>query len=178
MLRSCNYINNNRGVGLIPTMIVLFIATIIGIAASSTSVFEVRVASNDKMYKQNFFRADGTNQLSSQLIENSTDNELQERTHSWLALFTQPPDWYIDESNWCTPAGVTAGDCIAADINGADGSIANTRYMVVDHGAAPGAEISMGSPYMHEIGVMGDTTTTRLAVGWLLKRVIENDFNI
>ena len=155
MLHINKYAANEHGVSMIPTLIVLFIATLIGIAASTTSNFEMKVANNDRLYKQNFFRADGSNQEASQLIENSTDEELQGRTHDWLDLANQPPDWYIEESNWCAQSNVDAGDCLLADKNSEDGDIPNTRFMVVDHGGAPGAEISMGSPYMHEMGVYG-----------------------
>ena len=153
MRYSSSCLNNERGVSLIPVMIILFIGTIIGIAASTTSQFEVKIAANDRNYKQNFFRADGVNQHGSRLIEETLKDDLKTRSPVWMTIYNQPANWYIDEGNWCTPAMVSGGLCGSA--NSEDGSIPNTKFMVVDHGAAPGAEISMGSPYMHSLGVYG-----------------------
>ena len=94
-----NCLNNERGVSLIPVMIILFIGTLIGIAASTTSKFEVKIAVNDRNYKQNFYRADAANQHGSQLIEDTPNDDLKARVPVWLTFYNQPADWYIDESN-------------------------------------------------------------------------------
>ena len=150
-----NHLNNELGMSLIPVMIILFMGTIIGIAATTTSQFEVKVAVNDRNYKQNFYRADATNQHASRNIEDTSDDDLKYRTPDWMTIYNQPANWYIDVANWIT-------DPTDPNVNAAVGSIAdpnngsfNTKYMVVDHGAAPGAEISMGSPFMHALGVYG-----------------------
>ena len=132
-----NCLNNEQGVSLIPVMIILFIGTLIGIAASTTSRFEVKIAVNDRNYKQNFYRADGTNQQGSQLIENTSNDDLKSRAPTWLTSYDETID-YLDLANYVV-----------------DGDITNTKLMAVDHGAAPGAEISTGSPFMHALGVYG-----------------------
>ena len=153
MTKFLNIINDEKGVSLLPALVILLIGTLIGLAATSTTTFEINTASNERIYKRNFFRADATNQLGSQRIEDSDLDDLRERNHDWMTDFNGQYDFYLDENNWCTQAMVDSGDCIAADINGGDGAIADTRFMVVDHGGAPGTEISMGSPFMHELGV-------------------------
>jgi len=133
-------LNNERGISLIPVMILLFIATVIGISASTTGHFEMQVANNDRMYKRNFFRADGANQQAAQLIENAKaagGQVLRDRDQDWISFYDGTTD-YLDEANYTHAGGITG-----------------TKLMVVDHGAAPGAEISMGSPYMHSMSVYG-----------------------
>jgi Tfp pilus assembly protein PilX len=156
-----NHINNERGVSLLPTMVILMIGTLIGLAATSTSMFEVQISTNDKIYKQNFFRADGTNQQGAQLIENATNDDLKNRSADWLTFNDSSID-YLDEANWCTPAMFAAGDC-TGNINSIAGSIPNTKLMVVDQGGAPGTEISMGSDMMHAMSVYSryDSTNPR-----------------
>lgn len=153
-----NHLNNERGMTIIPVIIILSIGTIIGISASTTSNFEIKIAVNDRNYKQNFYRADATNQESSRYIEDTSDEDLKDRAPDWLTPSpggaVQPPTWYINEANWVT-------DTTDPNVNAADGTTADpdgniyTKFLVVDHGAAPGTEISMGSPYMHEMSVYG-----------------------
>ena len=135
-------LKNEDGISLIPVMILLFIATIIGIAASSTSNFEIKVAANDRFYKKNFFRADGANQQGAQLIQNAKDNGgavLRDRPAyaTWLSLYDDSVDYLAEAAYVYT------------------GGIANTKLLVTDHGPAPGAEISMGSKMMHSMSVYG-----------------------
>ena len=142
------HVQNEHGVSLLPTLIILLIGTVIGLAATSTSMFEIQTASNDRIYKRNFFRTDATNQLASQLIQNSTLDDLRDQNHDWMTIFDQSPDWYFDENNWIT-------DPSDPNVNAGDGSVdtPNTRFMVVELGGAAGTEISLGSPFMHALGV-------------------------
>ena len=139
-------LNNENGISLIPVMILLSIATIIGMAASSTSNFEIQIAANERMYKQNFVRADGANQQGAQLIENAKaagGQVLRDRNEDWISFYDDSVD-YLDPANYVH-----------------NGGISGTKLMVVDHGGAVGTEISMGSPYMHAMNVYGryDSTT-------------------
>ncbi len=49
------------------------------------------------------------------------------------------------------------GVCDSGKINAADGTLDNTRYLVVDRGGVRGlVDITMrGKPFMHEMGVYG-----------------------
>ncbi len=177
-------INNDRGISLIPTLIILFLGTLIGIAASTTSLFEVNIANNDKMYKQNFFRADGTNQEAAQMVENlkaTSPNDLREATANWLTKDADPDTpknrhYYLWEGHWCTQTMATNGVCDSADINAEDGVLDNTRYLVVDRGGVRGStDITMrGKPFMHEMGIYGryDNSSTRG------RAIIETEYRI
>ncbi|RTZ96776.1 MAG: hypothetical protein DSY90_09625 [Deltaproteobacteria bacterium] len=138
---------------MIPVMILLAIATIIGMAASSTSNFEIQIAANERMYKQNFVRADGANQQGAQLIENAKaagGQVLRDRNEDWISFYDDSVD-YLDPDNYSYPDFTK---------DPPDKGIPNTKLMVVDHGGAVGTEISMGSPYMHAMNVYGRYDST------------------
>lgn len=156
-------LNNEQGISLIPVMILLFIATIIGIAASTTSNFEIKIAANDRMYKRNFIRADGANQIALQLIQNEINNKttdvLRDRSKPWITArdTSKSPDWYIDINNWQTNVNCESGTIV----EGSNKYLENTQYMVVDQGTVGTlTEISMGSKMMHAMSVYGRYDST------------------
>ncbi|MCD4718377.1 MAG: pilus assembly PilX N-terminal domain-containing protein [Desulfobacula sp.] len=53
-------LNSQDGFALIGSMLFLVVLTIIGIAATNTTSIEVGIAGNERVYKQNFYLAEGT----------------------------------------------------------------------------------------------------------------------
>jgi len=51
-------VQNENGAVLVISMMILMLLTFLGIAAQDTTINEVRIAMNDKVYKQAFYRAD------------------------------------------------------------------------------------------------------------------------
>jgi hypothetical protein len=60
---------NEQGFVLVTAMVILVILTLIGIAATNTSVMEIQIAGNDKLQKQTFTQADGGTEAGSNLLE-------------------------------------------------------------------------------------------------------------
>ncbi|MBV5305682.1 MAG: pilus assembly PilX N-terminal domain-containing protein [Desulfobulbaceae bacterium] len=60
---------NEQGFVLVTALIIMVLLTIIGIAATNTSVTEIQIAGNDKLQKQTFTQADGGTQMGSNLLE-------------------------------------------------------------------------------------------------------------
>ena len=52
-------LKNQKGFVMIAAMLFLVVLTIIGIAATNTTTIEVNIAGNEKIYKQNFYLAEG-----------------------------------------------------------------------------------------------------------------------
>jgi len=73
MRRTFHMLKNEDGSVMVVGLLVLVMASLIGIAATTTSTIEVEVAGNDKTYKQNFYRAEGASVLAGQLLENEKD---------------------------------------------------------------------------------------------------------
>lgn len=56
---------------LVTAILVLLILVVIGIAATTTSIFESRIAGTDKVHKLTFYEADGGTEVGSELVEQS-----------------------------------------------------------------------------------------------------------
>ncbi len=61
--------NNENGSALIFAILILAVLTIIGISSMTTSTIEIKIASNDKVYKQTFYEADGGTEVGRELLE-------------------------------------------------------------------------------------------------------------
>lgn len=64
-----NPAGNENGSALIFAILILAVLTIIGISSNKTSTVEVKIASNDKVYKQSFYEADGGTEFGRELLE-------------------------------------------------------------------------------------------------------------
>ena len=65
-------LNNKDGFALITAMLFLVVLTVIGIAATNTTSIEIGIAGNEKVYKQNFYLAEGAaNEAANENLESS-----------------------------------------------------------------------------------------------------------
>ncbi|WP_321413291.1 pilus assembly PilX N-terminal domain-containing protein [uncultured Desulfobacter sp.] len=62
-------VNNNEGSALIIALMILVVVTIIGVSSMNTSTIEIKIASNDRLYKTSFYAADGGTEVGRELIE-------------------------------------------------------------------------------------------------------------
>ncbi|NOX33909.1 MAG: hypothetical protein GXP56_09260 [Deltaproteobacteria bacterium] len=75
-------LKNEEGFVLIASMLFLVVLTIIGIAATNTTTIETNIAGNEKIYKQNFYLAEGAareaaqNDLTSAWVWEANKNDL------------------------------------------------------------------------------------------------------
>jgi len=60
---------NEEGFVLIFALLVMVLLTIIGIAATNTTMMELQISGNDRTYKETFYQADGGTRLAIRLIE-------------------------------------------------------------------------------------------------------------
>jgi len=61
--------DNENGSALIFSLLILAVLTIIGVSSITTSTIEIKIASNDKVYKQSFYEADGGTEVGRELLE-------------------------------------------------------------------------------------------------------------
>ena len=64
-------LSGEGGFVLITSLIFLVVLTIIGIAATNTTVFELLVSGNDRTTKESFYSAEGGLEVGAELIEQS-----------------------------------------------------------------------------------------------------------
>jgi len=103
-----SFYRDERGFLLVVTMMILVVLTIIGMAALDTSMFEVRIASNDRLSKVAFNMADGsifhTGKIITVAIEGGSDPssvgadfdgfDIEKADGSTVAAPQDPDDFY------------------------------------------------------------------------------------
>ena len=133
---------------LIVALMILMILTMIGIIATSSTQFELRIAGNENVYKQNLYKADGAAMGGAQMLENEPDtNQLKNATATWLHKFLPDPN-ISSFINW-NPA----------NNNSKQITTPTDRYLAVHHGIAPGSSLDIGYPSsLHVFSVYGCST--------------------
>ncbi len=64
-----NPAGNEDGSSLIIVLLFLVLLTIIGVSSNKTTGVEIKIAANDKAYKQTFYEADGGTEVARELLE-------------------------------------------------------------------------------------------------------------
>lgn len=62
-------IRNNEGSALLMALLILLVVTVIGVSSMRTSSVEVKIASNDRLYKTSFYAAEGGTEVGRELVE-------------------------------------------------------------------------------------------------------------
>ncbi|MFH1984686.1 MAG: pilus assembly PilX N-terminal domain-containing protein [Pseudomonadota bacterium] len=79
---------NEDGSVIILALIMLVLLTLVGTSSTNTSIMEVQMAGNERVYKQNFFMAEATAMQTFQWIEdlgNPTSNtNIKDSTFKWV----------------------------------------------------------------------------------------------
>lgn len=65
-------IANQEGSTLVISIIILALLTVIGIAVTTTTSIELQIAGNDKIFKENFYEAEGAAMMLARIFENIT----------------------------------------------------------------------------------------------------------
>ncbi len=104
-------INDEKGSIMVVSLIILVLATMIGIAATITASLELQISGNDVRYAENFYRAEASAMLGARAIEDTPDADLKDRkykeegeTGTEVALPTESDlpdqDNISDSTNW------------------------------------------------------------------------------
>ena len=135
------------GVTIVIAIMILALLTIIGIASLNTSNTEVRIAGQESVYQQNFYRAEGATLEAVELMEN--ESNLKTAGLSWLELTVGSVDSndIYDTSFWQSGNGTVTPQASAA--------LADTQFMVVSEGTVTGTSLAMGSAKVHAYTIYG-----------------------
>ena len=68
-MKPVSAIDNQRGSALVIALLMLVVLTLIGISATTTTTFELQIATNDKLFKSAFYAADGATEMCGEVIE-------------------------------------------------------------------------------------------------------------
>jgi type IV pilus assembly protein PilX len=163
-------LKNQNGSVMVVGLMVLMLASLIGIAAITTSTIEVEVTANDKFRKEDFYRAEGAAMLAAQLLENERDSSaLYDLPYGQADPDNPaaPPDlWFRNDlSGFPDPDDVTDNYNWDPYLNGSGEApvddTGQTRFMAIHDGYSEGSSTRMDATAVHTITVYGRSARER-----------------
>ncbi|MCP4579684.1 MAG: hypothetical protein GY846_25720 [Deltaproteobacteria bacterium] len=161
---------NEDGTILVISLIVLALASMIGIAATMTASIELQISGNDMHYAENFYRAEAAVMAGASAIESTPtavlkagnfNAEGETGTQTTLATEALLPD--SDDIANCTNWATGAGSADTPDALSAEGY--NARFLPVKK-PPPGSLDMTASTQIHEFTIYGrsilETASKRL----------------
>lgn len=157
------HINEEHGFALIASLLVLTSIAILALSILTDTKTGLRIASNERVYRQNFARADAATSEFIQKIENyRRDNpvKLRERSEngqikhvqSFIAAQTLEEQALLDNSEW-------AAESVPSDIF----SNSNTRSLCIDMGVPSGHSLDLSAgdgSLLHTFRITGKSATS------------------
>lgn len=68
-------VTNQEGSVLVVSIMILALLTVIGIAATTTTSIELQIAANERIFKENFYAAEGAALVLAQVLENTVEGD-------------------------------------------------------------------------------------------------------
>jgi hypothetical protein len=149
----------DSGSVLIIALLVLMLLALLGVSAGTTASIEIRVAGNERVYRQNLYRAEGAAVVGAQLLENNQDIvALRESAFPNMSYAELPDPDPFSDANWVPPLSAAAIDD-------------QSRYtMVHTERLAGGASLDMEESRLHQFDVYGRSDHNRgtgiVQIGW------------
>jgi len=123
--------DNEQGSTLILALILISVLTILGLTSINTTNTEYQIVRNERIYQDNFYRAESAVAESVRTIETTSWSTLEDRSF--------PLDWLKKYNE-----GTDMGDIqIWTDTNSAGASVSDSDYSVVETGIATGGSLDM-----------------------------------
>jgi Tfp pilus assembly protein PilX len=163
--KTTSILKNEEGVVMIAALMVLVLLTIIGIASTKVSNTEVRIASRELIYQQNFYRAEGATMEALEVMENDPNPKTTDPDWLWAALDTFTADMPYDSTLW-------DGTLVGADATPEPSALSDTSYVVVSGGIVEGESLDIGSTKIHRYAIYGrcappNRGATTVEIGYL-----------
>ena len=161
MRQTLHRLKNEEGSVMVVGLLVLVTASLIGIAATTTSNIEVELAGNDKTYKQNFYRAEGAAVLAGQLLENEKDatelNDLPYGTVDEENPAEPIDEWLRNEMDDLPyPDNIGNGYNWDASMNYSGEALCeDNRFLAFHEGTAEGSSLDVSASTVHRFTVYG-----------------------
>lgn len=161
-------LTNENGTILVISLIILALASMIGIAATMTASIELQVSGNDMRYAENFYRAEAAAMVGARAIEESTDklpggkyqNDGEDITlpsidKKGVSADIPDVDNIGDDSNWTTGTNKISAE--APDTISDASAGYEARFMPVEK-PSTGASLDLAGTAgtkMHEFAIYG-----------------------
>jgi hypothetical protein len=139
-------LKDEKGVVLITALMILVLLTIIGIASTTVSNTETKIATSEAVYQQNFYRAEGATMEAVEQMESLPDPKTADPGWLWASLGTFTEDNLYDSPFW---------EGSMSDATPEPSTLSDTRFVVVSEGIAAGSSLDMGSSKIHGYIIYG-----------------------
>ena len=140
-IESKNILQNDKGSALLLVMIVMAALTLISLSSVNTTTVEYQIVRNERIYVDNFYKAESAALEGTRMLEIQSDDALSERDQDWLELYDEDQD-VLDTDNWGSAVASSSSDQVSGDSSGDTDAI----YEVKDKGVAYGASLDMTAP--------------------------------
>jgi len=125
---------DEQGSALILVMILMSVLTIIGFSSINTTSIELQIVRNERIYQDNFYKAESAAREGLQFLEEATLDQLNDRnftTFVWLKQDDSAVDM-TDTANWSAANSSTA-------------AVPDADYSVNEKGIAAGGSLDMSA---------------------------------
>jgi len=141
--KTTSILNNEDGMVIIAALMVLVLLTIIGVASTNISNTEVKIATHELIYQQNFYRAEGATMEALEAMENQDNPK------------TAPPSYLWQDPNTFTKETMPYDSTFWNGTIPASSTLSDTSYAVVYGGIAAGESLEINSTKIHRFGIYG-----------------------
>jgi len=138
-------LRREEGSVLVVAVVVLVLLTIIGISASTTSNIEVQIAGNERIYKQNLYKAEAAAMESAYLLK---EKDLKTNAPTWLKALDG-----VDESTELPDRDYRTENSLEAKVS--DTNTQDAGFLAVSRGIAAGSSLDMKKSSIHDYAVYG-----------------------
>lgn len=128
--------NNEQGSVIVISLLILTLLTIIGISASRTTTGELQITGNEITHKRNFYRAEAAAYQAAQMLENATEDQLDDRS------FNSFP--WLKDADAADMSDTSTWDSLNS--SGAVLDTATTKYSAEEQGIADRSSLDMTLP--------------------------------
>jgi Tfp pilus assembly protein PilX len=152
-------LQNQHGAVLYGVLMVLLLLTIIGIASTKVSNTEVQISSNELIYQQNFYRAEGSAMEGAELLEAVADPS------------TALPTWLANNPHNVTDTMIRTWQFGGSPAPRASVLI-DTSFIALSEGIVRGSSLDIESSKVHGYAICGRSAplrkgATTVGIGYL-----------
>jgi len=143
MMKEKLRLKNEDGAVLVIALIILVLLTLMGIAITTTSEFEIHIAGNERIYKENVYNAEAAAMEAAQIMEEAAS--LDSGAISWIKSIGSVTLANIRDNAWFE----ANSQAVSFDASG------SVRYLAVEEGVPEGTSLDMTKTGLYSYAIYG-----------------------
>jgi type IV pilus assembly protein PilX len=137
---------NQEGSVMVVALILLVVLTLLGITISTISEVEIQIAGNERLYKENVYRAEAAVMECAQRMQEAAS--LDAGALTWMNTKGSVTSANVRSDTWWN-------DTNSAVVNAAVDPDGDTRYLAVEEGVAEGTSLDMTKTPLRSYSIYG-----------------------